>query len=292
MGVYLSGELDGGFGPPSSRLAYTHPPAFRRLKEDFISWARDARYYANGVGVLIAFVLTPRQYIPLGELDAENAPFFQRGFSLDRVQRRPLAYIFPVDCPQEQERKQYTVHMYSAVGGVGRHPCVVRPSAGAKSDVYRRQISLKVAPGSNPHKEIVRIGDLASEMRTAGLACDGHMLYTIFIDALPAQYGVERHGTWHLATASSARRLSRLCKSDIPDSGSRKKGSNSRRALCAVPGAAAAKVEAAAMEKADVGESTERGCIGTSEIGGSSTAAAGGHGSSAKAAEGSAPVMG
>ena len=36
-----------------------------------------------------------------------------------------------------------------------------------------------------------RIEDLAAEMRTAGLTLDDHMLYTIFIDALPAEYEVE-----------------------------------------------------------------------------------------------------
>ena len=36
-----------------------------------------------------------------------------------------------------------------------------------------------------------RIEGLVAEMRTAGLTLDDHMLYTIFIDALPAEYEVE-----------------------------------------------------------------------------------------------------
>ena len=36
-----------------------------------------------------------------------------------------------------------------------------------------------------------RIEDLAAEMHTAGMTLDDHMLYTIFIDALPAEYEVE-----------------------------------------------------------------------------------------------------
>ena len=64
-------------------------------------------------------------------------------------------------------------------------------TTGAKSDLSRRLISFKIAPGSNPLEEVVRIEDLAAEMRTAGLTLDDYMLYTIFIDALPAEYEVE-----------------------------------------------------------------------------------------------------
>ena len=50
---------------------------------------------------------------------------------------------------------------------------------------------MKIAPGSNSIEEVGRIEDLAAEMRTAGLALDNHMLYTIFIGAVPAEYEVE-----------------------------------------------------------------------------------------------------
>ena len=56
------------------------------------------------------------------------------------------------------------------------------------------------APGCNPLEEIGRIEDLAAEMRTLGLTLDAHMLYTIFIDALPAEYEVE---TRNLASRDS-----------------------------------------------------------------------------------------
>ncbi|MUG03827.1 hypothetical protein ECC01_23030 [Bacillus tequilensis] len=48
-----------------------------------------------------------------------------------------------------------------------------------------------MAPGSTPLEAIDRIEDLAAEMRTAGMSLDDHMLYTIFIDAPPAEYEVE-----------------------------------------------------------------------------------------------------
>ena len=64
-------------------------------------------------------------------------------------------------------------------------------TTGAKSDISRRLNSFKIAPGSNPLEEMGRIEDLAAEMRTSGLTLDDHMLYTIFIDALPAEYEVE-----------------------------------------------------------------------------------------------------
>ena len=69
-----------------------------------------------------------------------------------------------------------------------------------------------------------------------------------------------RHGTWHLATASAARRSSRLCESGITDfleAGSRDQTLGMPRTRANVPVAATGKVEATATEKADVEESTE-----------------------------------
>ena len=63
------------------------------------------------------------------------------------------------------------------------------PNPTYRDDLVRS--SFKIAPGSNPLEEMGRIEDLAAEMRTAGLTLDVHMLYTIFIDALPAEYEVE-----------------------------------------------------------------------------------------------------
>ena len=77
MGVYPSGEFDGGSGLPSSRLVYKHSPTFSGLKEYFIPWTRDAWNHSKGIGFLVAFVSIPPQYIPVGELEAENAALIQ-----------------------------------------------------------------------------------------------------------------------------------------------------------------------------------------------------------------------
>lgn len=62
--------------------------------------------------------------------------------------------------------------------------------AGAKTDLYRGLNSFKVMPESNPLQEMGRTGDLAANMRTAGLALDD-IMYTIVSDALHAEYKVE-----------------------------------------------------------------------------------------------------
>ena len=62
---------------------------------------------------------------------------------------------------------------------------------GAKSDLSRRLNRFKITPRSSPLEEMGRIEDLAAETRTAEMTLDGHMLYTTFIDALPAEGGKE-----------------------------------------------------------------------------------------------------
>ena len=64
-------------------------------------------------------------------------------------------------------------------------------TTGIKSDISGRLSSFKMAPGSDPLKEMDRIEGLAAEMHTAGVTLDHHMLYTIFIDTLPAEYEAE-----------------------------------------------------------------------------------------------------
>ena len=93
-----------------------------------------------------------------------------------------------------------------------------------------------MAPGSNPLEKMGSTDDLAAEMRTVALALDNHMLYTIFSDALPAEYEVEarnlasRDSIGHEEIITAAReRHHRL-------SGNRK-GSNSGYALYAGDGA-------------------------------------------------------
>ena len=83
---------------------------------------------------------------------------------------------------------------------------------GTKPDLSRHLNSCKIAPGSNPLEDMGRIEDLAAEMCTAGLTLDDHMLYTIFIDALPTKYEVEARN-WHLVTVSAAMTSLRLFES-------------------------------------------------------------------------------
>ena len=64
-------------------------------------------------------------------------------------------------------------------------------TTGAKSDLSRLLNSFKIAPGRNLYEEMGRIEHLAAEMRTAGMTLHDHMLYTISIDALPAEHEVE-----------------------------------------------------------------------------------------------------
>ena len=80
-------------------------------------------------------------------------------------------------------------------------------------------------------------------MRTGGLALDNHMLYTIFIDAPPAEYEVE---AWNLASCDTIGReeiIKAVRERHHRVSGNRKKGSSSRHALYAgdVPVAATGK---------------------------------------------------
>ena len=130
---------------------------------------------------------------------------------------------------------------------------------GAKSGLSRCLNSFKIVPGSDPLEEMDRIEDPAAEMRTAGLALDQHMLYTMVIDALPAEYEVDA-GTWHLATASAARISSRLCEFGITDfleTGRRNRALGMPCTTATAPVAATGKVKAAATAKADVGEGTD-----------------------------------
>ena len=127
-------------------------------------------------------------------------------------------------------------------------------------------ILIKIAPGSNP-----RIENLAAGMRTAGITVDDHMLYTIFVDALPAEYVVEARNFVHLVTVSAAM-TSRLYESgstDVLETGGRSLTLAMPAMLCspaaavvAVERAAATvptgKVEAAAKGKGDVGYSKDK----------------------------------
>ena len=97
-GTYPGGGLGGGFDLPLSRhsaFKHTAVPSLCGLKPKFNPWTREARYYAQGIGLLSVFVSGPPQYIPVGELDTDNSVLVARGFSRERVpiiQRHGFSY--------------------------------------------------------------------------------------------------------------------------------------------------------------------------------------------------------
>ena len=144
-----------------------------------------------------------------------------------------------------------------------------------------------------------RIEDLAAEMRTAGMTVDDHMLYTIFIDALPAEYEVEAR---NLASRDSIGRngiIKAVRERHRRFSGRMKKGSNAGHAGHAMfagggddgqrkgaGGGAHRKGGGRGKGKGGRRGRQGRGCKGTNEDGAGSAAATGGDGSSAKATDG------
>ena len=228
--AFPGGELGGNFDMPISRhLAYKYntAPVFSGLKPEFISWTKDARYYAKGVGFLSAFVSDPPQYIPVGELDTENSVLVARGYSRESVHIHTLAWNFLSTALKSKSDKSILHRCTSPREAWDALLAWYGPqTTGAKSDLSRRLNSFKIAPGSNPLEEMGRIEDLAAEMRTAGLTLDDHMLYTIFIDALPAEYEVEAR---NLASRDSIGRddiIKAVRERHHRLSGNRKKGSN------------------------------------------------------------------
>ena len=146
-----------------------------------------------------------------------------------------------------------------------------------------------------------RIEDLAAEMRTAGMTLDDHMLYTISIDALPAEYEVEAR---NLASRDSIGRddiIKAVRELHHRLSGIWKKGSNAGHAGHAMfaggddggqrkwPGGGAHR-KSGGRGKAKCGrrEQRGRGGKGTNEDGCGSAAAGGSGGRSVKAGDGGA----
>ena len=170
---------------------------------------------------------------------------------------------------------------------------------GAKSELSRRLNSFNIAPGSNPLEEMGRIEDLAAEMRTAGMTLDDHMLYTIFIHALPAGYEVEAR---NLASRDSIGRddiIKAVRERHHRPSGSRKKGFNAGHAGHAMfagggdggqrkwtGDGAHRKGGGRGKERGGRRGRQGRGGKGTNENGNGPAAAAGGDCSSAKSADG------
>ena len=269
-GSYPGGELGVGYDIPLPRFALKHTvvPQFSGKKPEFTAWTGDARYYAKGVGFLSAFVSDPPQYVPVGELDTETSVLVERGYNRERVHIDALAWNFLSTALKSKSDKSILHRCTSPREAWEALLAWYGPqTTGAKSDLSRRLNSFNIAPRSSPLEEMGRIEDLAAEMRTAGMTLDDHMMYTIFIDALPAEYEVEAR---NLASRDSIGRedtIKVVRERHHRLSGSRKKGSNAGHAGHAMfagggdgakeKGPAAVptgKVEAAEKEKEDVGD--------------------------------------
>ena len=125
-------------------------------------------------------------------MDTENSVLVDGGYSRESVNMHALAWNFLSTALKSKSDKSTLYRCTSPREAWDALLAWYGPqTTGAKSDLSRRLNSFKIAPGSNPLEEMGRIEDLAAEMSTAGLTLDDHMLYTIFIDALPAEYEVE-----------------------------------------------------------------------------------------------------
>ena len=130
----------------------------------------------------------PPQYVPGGELDTETSVLVGRGYNRERVHIHALAWNFLSTTLRSNSDKN-TLHRCTSPREAWDALLAWYGSqtTGAKSDLSRRLNSFKIAPGSNPLEEMGRIEYPAAAMRTAGMTLDDHMLYTVFIDALPAE---------------------------------------------------------------------------------------------------------
>ena len=107
-----------------------------------------------------------------------------------------------------------------------------------------------------------RIEDLDAEMRREGLTIDEHMLYTIFIDALAAEYEVEaRNPAFRVSIGRDD--IKTVRERHRRRSGNSKKGSNAGHAICS-PSAAA--VVAAGKTAAAVAERKVETAAGATEV--------------------------
>ena len=151
------------------------------------------------------FVLDPPQYIPLGDMDTENSALVERGYNRESVRIHALAWNFLSTALKSKSDKSILHRCTSPREAWDALLAWYGPqTTGAKPDLSRRLNSFKRAPGSNPLEEMGKIEDVAAEMRSAGMTLDDHMLCTIFIDALPAEYEVEAR---NLASRDSIGRM-------------------------------------------------------------------------------------
>ena len=151
-----------------------------------------------------------------------------------------------------------------------------------------------MAPGSNPLEKMGSTDDLAAEMRTVALALDNHMLYTIFSDALPAEYEVEARNLVSRDSIGCEEIIKAVRERHHRLSRNRKEGSISGHALYVGDGAGGGlgKDGGRCNGKGVRWGKHGRSGRGTNEVGGGSATAAVGDGSTAEAAEGSAQMRG
>ena len=143
-----------------------------------------------------------------------------------------------------------------------------------------------------------KIEDIATEMRTAGMTLDDHMMHPTFIDAPLDEYEVGARNHAYRDSIGRDGIIKAVGERHHRLSGSRRKGSNAGHTGNAMFGGGGGGGRRAVPDGGAHGKGGGRGkgkggrrgqqgrcCKGTNEDGGGSAAAAGGDGSSAKAAE-------
>ena len=120
----------------------------------------------------------PPQYIPVGELDTENSVLVGRGCNRESVHNiHALAWNFLLTALKSKSDKSILHRCTSPREAWDALRAGYGPqTTGVKSDLSRRLHSFKIALGSNPLEEMVRVEDLAAKMLSAGMTLDDHML--------------------------------------------------------------------------------------------------------------------
>ena len=114
------------------------------------------------------------------ELDTKNSVLVDRGYNRKSVHMHALAWIF-LSTALESKSDKSILHLCTSPREAwdALHAWYGPQTTGAESDHSLHLNIFNAAPGSNPLEEMGGIEDLATETRTAGLALDGYMLYTI-----------------------------------------------------------------------------------------------------------------
>ena len=226
--------------------------------------------------------MDPPQYVSAGELDTEYSVLVGREYNRESVHIHAIAWNFLLTVLKRKSDKKSILHRCTSPTEAWDALLAWYGSqtTRAKSDPSRRLNSFKIAPGSRRF--------CLRNAHPARMTLDDHMLYTIFIDALPAQHEVEAR---NLASRDSIGRDD-IIKA-VPErhhrlSGSRKgfNAGNAGHAMFVGGGGAHGKGGGRGKGKGGRRGRQGRGGKGTNEDGGGSAVAVGGDGSSAKAADG------